>query len=110
MSRVALCLISYAVTVALGAPTAGERRITTASNVRVRSAPSAKATIVTELPVGSEVSSLEGTESSRRWVHVRTADDREGWMASRLSRPFDETRRAETIESILRQRGSPPPP
>jgi len=86
--------------VQIGAAT-GERRMTNASNVRVRSAPATSASIEAGLPLGSELVTLERTNGSEPWYHVRTDDGHDGWVLGRLTTPFELERRDQTIESIV---------
>jgi hypothetical protein len=78
-----------------------ERRMTNASNVRVRSAPVTSASIEAELPLGSELVTLERTSGSEPWYHVKTDDGHDGWVLGRLTTPFDIERRDQIIESIV---------
>jgi uncharacterized protein YgiM (DUF1202 family) len=77
------------------------RRITNGTNVRLRSAPDTSASIVTEMPVGTELSVLDQGSSADAWFHVRTDDGREGWVLGRLTTSVDAEHYEKTIEAIV---------
>jgi hypothetical protein len=78
-----------------------ERRITKASNVRLRSAAATSASIAAELP-GTELAVLENAPDP--WYHVRTDDGRDGWVLGRLTATLSLERRDQAIESIVVER------
>lgn len=70
-------------------PPAPDRRVfrLNAAGVRLRAAPTTTATILVEdLGAGTVVTAT----SEYDWRHVRTADGREGWVASRYLEPVDD--------------------
>lgn len=81
-----------------------ESRITNASTVRLRSAPSTTASIAAELSLGTELVVLERTNQGELWYQVRTDDGRDGWVLGSLTTPFDREHFDETIESIVVER------
>jgi hypothetical protein len=97
-----------ALTVVLAAAHVGaasvESRITNASTVRLRSAPSNTASITAELSLGTELVVLERTTQAELWYHVRTDDGRNGWVLGSLTAPFDRDHLDEAIESIVVER------
>ena len=97
-----------ALTVVLAAAHVGaasvESRITNASTVRLRSAPSTTASIAAELSMGTELVVLERTNQAELWYHVRTDDGRDGWVLGSLTTPFDREHLDEAIESIVVER------
>jgi hypothetical protein len=72
--------------------------------VRLRSASSATAPIVSELSIGTELAVLERTTQGDAWYRVRTNDGLEGWVLSSLTVPLDPARLNEAIESIVAAR------
>jgi Bacterial SH3 domain len=72
----------------VGAAT-NERRITNASNVRLRSAPANSASIEAELPLGTALVALEHTNAAEPWYHVKTDDGHEGWLLGSFTIPLD---------------------
>jgi hypothetical protein len=79
----------------------GERRITKASNVRLRNAAATSASVTAELPLGTELAVLEQTAAVEPWYHVTTDDGRDGWVLGNLTALLDLERRDRTIESIV---------
>ncbi len=80
---------------------ADARRITTGSNVRLRSAPDTTASIVTEMPVGTELSVLDQATSIEAWFHVRNDEGQEGWVVGRLTTSIDAEHYDDTIQAIV---------
>lgn len=86
-------------------------RITTATGVRLRSAPQTAAEEVTKLGLGVVVRVLGRSESRERvgsaedfWYNVAAPDGREGWVFGALTAPFDARRRAETYLKLANDR------
>jgi len=106
-SSLSVCALAAALAVAhagAAGPAGDERRITKASNVRLRSAAATSAPITAELPLGTELAVLEQTNAADRWYHVRADDGRDGWVQGRLTAPLRLERRDEAIESIVVER------
>src|SRR5215475_1438704 len=104
MTRRVFCVL--ALTLAAMRPCVGadETRITNASNVRLRSAPANDASIVGELPLGSELVVVGSVGGPQPWYQVRTADGHDGWVSGALTTAFDPGRRDQIIESIVQAR------
>lgn len=79
-------------------------RLTSASNARLRSDPGESGAVVATLPLGTALVGIETGGADRDWLRVRTADGREGWILSRLTRRFDASRRLDVIASIVDDR------
>jgi hypothetical protein len=97
-----LLVVTLVATVAIQA--AGERRITSASNVRLRHAPATNGSVAAELPLGADLIVLERAHAGDLWYRVKTDEGRNGWVLGRLTAPLDPERRDRTIESILLDR------
>ena len=78
-----------------------DRRITNASNVRLRAAPAVGASTISELPLGTELEVQGRTSTGELWYHVRTSDGLDGWMQGSLTTPLDPERQDRIIESIV---------
>jgi hypothetical protein len=91
------------VTVEAAAP-AGSTRITAAANVTLRVLPSPDAATVAQLPLGTEVSDAGPSGLDKKWIRVRLADNREGWLLSNLTRPLDPVWRWPTFDRIIAER------
>lgn len=77
--------------------------ITSAANVRLRSAPDPKSPVLAMLPLGTD---LELVESSRRgeWIPVRTRTGEEGWVAETLTLPVSDSTYSEVIRGLITAR------
>lgn len=89
------------------------RRITTASNVRVRSSPDTAAEEVARLQLGTVVEELERSQERSRvgasedfWYMVSTPDGQRGWVFGALTAPFDAARREEIYTRLASERAS----
>jgi hypothetical protein len=112
-------LLSLCAVVALGASPAlaagsgNPVRITAATNLALRQTPSASATVVAYLPLGTEVTEVGPLGLDKTWLHVKLADNREGWLLATLTRLVEPSRRTATVEAIivdrLGRRGDGPP-
>jgi hypothetical protein len=99
--------IVFALTLIMAATQPGapdDIRITNASNVRLRSAPSTDASVAGELALGAELVVVASTNGAEPWYHVRTDDQREGWVLGSLTTSIDPGRRDQTIEAIIEAR------
>jgi len=76
-------------------------RITAATNLALRQTPSASATVVAYLPLGTEVTEVGPLGLDKTWVHVKLADNREGWLVATLTRLIESSRRTATVEAIV---------
>jgi uncharacterized protein YgiM (DUF1202 family) len=102
--RAVVLAVSLTLAVSFVGAAAGERRITNASNVRLRSNPSTDASITAELPLGTELVVLGRTNAGEPWYQVRTDDQRDGWVLGSLTTSLDPGRRERTIEAIVEAR------
>lgn len=90
---------------------ADAKRMTIASAVRARSAPSASATIVATLGVGTLLDELERSSAKQRigdaedfWYRVALPGGKEGWVFGGLTRPVDAARLGEAHLQLARER------
>ncbi len=83
---------------------AGPQRITAATNLTLRQTPSADAAVLAFLPIGTEVTDATVADLDKTWIHVRLADNREGWLLGNLTRVVEPGRRTSTIEAIILDR------
>lgn len=104
MTRAFACALTVAVVAARPAIAADETRITNASNVRLRIAPSTDAPISAELRLGTELEVVASSGGADPWYHVRTADRRDGWVSGALTTALDPARREQIVESIVEAR------
>ncbi|HXG63788.1 MAG TPA: SH3 domain-containing protein [Blastocatellia bacterium] len=86
-------------------------RITAASGVRLRSAPSGSADEVAKLPLGVVVRELEQSSNKEQvggvedyWYRVSTSEGREGWLFGGFTAPFEPDRKAEIYRRIADER------
>jgi hypothetical protein len=86
-------------------------RITTASNVRVRSEPNTTAAELVRLPVGVVVEVLEHLPDKTKvgeledyWYLVSAPGDVKGWVFGGLTAPFDAARRDEIYSKLAEDR------
>jgi hypothetical protein len=86
------------------APPADTARITAAANVTLRQAPSADASAVAQLALGTEVIDVSPNGLDKTWIRVRLADGRDGWILSNLTRPLDAFWRWPTFDRIIAER------
>ena len=96
------CLIST-VTVRAGTQT-DATRITSATNVTLRAMPAADATVIAQLPLGTELVDAGPAGLDKTWVRVRLADSREGWLLATMTRPLDPVWRWPTFDKIISDR------
>src|SRR6267154_4199420 len=97
-------VVAFVLAVLCVGTAADDRRITNASNVRLRSSPSTDASVTAELPLGTEFVVLGQTNVAERWYHVMTDDHREGWVFGSLTTAIAAGRRDKTIEAIVEAR------
>lgn len=104
-----LCFEQHRVTYAQG--TANGNKISTASGVRVRTAPQAGASEVARLPIGTVVQELERSADKERigqsedyWYRIAAADQIQGWVFGSLIAPFDPARHEEIYRKIATER------
>jgi hypothetical protein len=88
-----------------------KRRITTASAVRVRSAPDAASEEVARLQLGVVVEELERSQDKAKvgasedfWYMVSAPSGARGWVFGGLTAPFDAARREETYARLASER------
>ncbi|MFN7946910.1 MAG: SH3 domain-containing protein [Blastocatellia bacterium] len=89
----------------------GAERITTASGVRLRTAPQTRADEVTRLPLGAVVQVQEQSPGKEKigqsedfWYRVTTADSKSGWMFGSFSAPFEPAQRETIYQRIAAER------
>ena len=104
MPRSVVCALTVVLAAAHVGAVSVEGRITNASNVRLRSAPSTNASIAAELSLGTELVVLERTNQAELWYQVRTDDGRNGWVLARFTTALDLAHRNQIIESIVLDR------
>ena len=104
MTRQVFCLLALALATVRPCVAADETRITNASNVRLRSAPGSDASIVGELPLGTELVVVGSLGGPQPWYHVRTGDGHDGWVFGALTTALDPGRRDQIIESVVEAR------
>ena len=95
-------LLSIAIPSLVLAQDAG--RLTSASNVRLRSEPVDSAGVVVTVPLGTALVGIETGGPDRTWLRVRTGDGKEGWVLTRLTRRFDAENRLDVIEQVVTER------
>ena len=93
------CSLAAATTFAAGSH--DPVRMTAATNISLRQTPNAEAPVLAFLPIGTEVTEAGPTGMDKTWVHVRLADNREGWLLANLTRVIEPSRRTTTIEGIV---------
>jgi hypothetical protein len=79
-------------------------RITSASNVRLRASPADTAAVVANLPLGTDLFTLDASGDGGAWTRVRTTTGQDGWLPSRLVRSVTAAGRLDVIESIVQER------
>jgi hypothetical protein len=79
-------------------------RITSASNVRLRSTPSEHAAVVVTLPLGTDLIQLETGGDGASWTRVRVPGGQDGWLPTRLTRSLKAARRSDVVEAIIQDR------
>ncbi|HXG91737.1 MAG TPA: SH3 domain-containing protein [Blastocatellia bacterium] len=86
-------------------------RITIASAVRLREAPSVGAAEVSRLQIGTVVSQLERSAAKEKiggaedyWYRISTPDGKEGWLFGSFTAAFDATNRYEIYKRIADER------
>jgi hypothetical protein len=79
-------------------------RLTSASNVRLRTEPGETATVVVAVPLGTALVGIETGGDDRAWLRVRTPEGKEGWVLSRLTRRFEGDKRLDVVEQIVAER------
>lgn len=94
-------LSALAVLAATTTSAANVRLMTNGTNVRVRNAPEATASILFELPLGTELLEVSRSNSRKPWFRVRTDDGREGWVLGRLTTSIDADRYGDTVEALV---------
>jgi hypothetical protein len=100
--RLAVILLTVLLT-ADHMPAFGQSRLTSASNVRLRAAPSADAPVISTLSLGTELQDA-GRPREDEWVAVRTEDGLEGWVAESLTRSISEATYNTVIEDVVLDR------
>ncbi|HEX5069734.1 MAG TPA: SH3 domain-containing protein [Vicinamibacterales bacterium] len=79
-------------------------RITSAANVTLRTSPDPASPAVGQLPLGTEVADVGLPGLDKRWVRVKLADDREGWLLASLTKKIDPAWRWPTFDRIIAER------
>jgi len=88
-----------------------QTRITTASGVRVRTAPQTAAEEVTRLPIGTILTPMERVGSKEKigsveeyWYRIKTPDSKEGWVFGGLTGPLQTGAEEAAYLKIARDR------
>jgi hypothetical protein len=79
-------------------------RLTSASNVRLRAEAAETATVVSSLPLGTELVQLDTGGEDHAWLRVRPTTGPDGWVPARLTRRIKPETRLDVIESLVRER------
>ena len=74
-------------------------RVTSASNVRLRAAPSTDAAIAGSLRLGTDLVELDLSPDAQ-WVRVRTTTEQEGWVSAPLTKAVPPGGRDRVLEEI----------
>ena len=90
-----------AVTALVATAAAGDLLMTSATDVRLREEPSTDARVVATLPIGTELSEESMYKPPDGWRRVQTRGLQAGWILERFAVPFDPSRRAAIVESIV---------
>jgi hypothetical protein len=79
--------------------------MTSASNVRLRSAPATDAAVVAMLPLGTELATT-GPDRMAEWIPVRTVLDQEqqGWVAGSLTLPVSISTYQDVVTGLIAER------
>jgi hypothetical protein len=78
-------------------------RVTSAANVRLRSAPELDAPVLMTLPLGTELQQL-ATPATGDWVHVRTGTGAHGWIYRFLTTEVPDGELQRVVELIINER------
>jgi hypothetical protein len=91
--------------VASAGPAMSQSLLTSASNVRLRSAPATDAVVITMLPLGTELA-ITGPDQTEGWIPVRTVLDQEqqGWVAGSLTLPVSATTYPDVVAGLIAAR------
>lgn len=86
-------------------PAVSQTLITSAANVRLRSAPGTDAAVVSMLPLGTELS-LSSPEGGDGWVQVRTLREevQQGWIDGSLTLPVSDVTYPEVVNGLIEAR------
>jgi hypothetical protein len=99
-----LCLLIALMGVAAFPTAAGAQvRLTSASNVRLRSSPATDATIIAGLPLGTELRETAQSPDGA-WIQVQTKNGPEGWVLESLTREVPEAQSLRVAEEIIAER------
>jgi hypothetical protein len=86
-------------------PVMSQSLMTSASNVRLRSAPATDAAVVAMLPLGTELE-ITGPDRRQGWIPVRTALDQaqQGWVAGSLTLPVSTATYQDVVAGLIAAR------
>ncbi len=101
LPRMFFALFLAAATTTVTARASDSVRMTSATNITLRQTPNADAPVLAYLPIGTEVTEAGPAGMDKTWLHVRLADNREGWVLASLTRVIEPSRRTSTIEAIV---------
>ena len=97
-------LVAFLFVSVLVVPNPDSTRITAAANVTLRALPSAGATAVTQLPLGTELTDAGPAGIDKTWVRVKSTDGKEGWIQASLTKTLDPNWRWPTFDRIIAER------
>ncbi len=87
-----------------GAQKVAANRITAVTNMTLRATPAPDGAALAQVPLGTEVIDAGPAGLDKKWVRVRLADGREGWLQSNLTRTLDPVWRWPVFDRIIAER------
>lgn len=99
-------LVVFSASFLLAAPDTGgdSTRVTAAANITLRATPTPDGQSIAQLPLGTELVDAGPAGLDKKWIRVRLADSREGWIQSSLTRTLDPIWRWPTFDRIIAER------
>lgn len=77
--------------------------ITSAANARLRSAPGTQSSVVTNLPLGTELQLTDATGQGE-WIRVRTSRGEEGWIRKTMALPISDSTYPKVVRELIAAR------
>jgi len=99
-----IATLLIASTLTVRAAESDSNRITSSTNVTLRTMPSPDASAIAQLPLGTELVDAGPAGLDKTWVRVRLSDNREGWVLSNMTRTLDPIWRWPTFDRIIADR------